>query len=79
MTERFGDVLSPIDADETRADLKRGHIRSWRLKAEELRTIADGMKTDAARRAMLNAAKNYERLADEAEENDKPHWAQTGA
>jgi hypothetical protein len=79
MTERFGDVLSPIDADETRAELKRGHIRTWRLKAEELRTMADDMKTDAARRSMLNAAKNYERLADEAEGNDKPHWAQTGA
>jgi hypothetical protein len=47
--------------------LKRERFRSWRMKAEELRTIADGMKNDHARRGILNAAANYTRLADEAE------------
>jgi len=50
------------------ADAKRSHIRRWRAKAAELRVIADGMKNDhRARRLMLNAAENYDRLADEAE------------
>jgi hypothetical protein len=35
------------------------------------------MKNDHARRGMLNAAANYELLADEAEERDKPEDAQS--
>jgi hypothetical protein len=43
-------------------------IRTWRAKAEELRKIADGLKSEHTRQLLLNAAVNYERLADEAEE-----------
>ena len=42
-------------------------IRNWRLKAAELRAVADNMKDPAARIGMLNAAATYETLADEAE------------
>jgi hypothetical protein len=58
--------------EETDDDPKRLHIRGWRAKAEELRSIAYGMKNDHARQKMLNAAANYERLADEAEKRYKP-------
>src|SRR5215469_8696060 len=55
MTDRAG------DGD---ADAKRSHIGGWRAKAEELRVIADGIKRHhRARRLMLNAAANYDRLA----------------
>ena len=53
-------------------DWRMSNVEDWRMKAEELRTIADGMTSDHARQKMLNAAANYERLADEAEKRDKP-------
>jgi len=53
-------------------DAKRLHIRTWRMKAEELRTITDAMTSDDTRRQLLNAAANYDRFADEAEARDKP-------
>jgi len=53
-------------------DAKRLYICHWRAKSEELRSIAEGMKNDYSRRLMLNAAANYDRLADEAEERDRP-------
>jgi hypothetical protein len=58
-------------SEQTDDDAKRLYVRRWRAKAEELRTIADGMTSDHARRQMLNASENYERLADEAEKRDK--------
>jgi hypothetical protein len=51
--------------------VKRLHIRTWRGKAEELRTIADGIKSEHTRQLLLNAAANFERLADQAEERDR--------
>jgi hypothetical protein len=48
-------------------DVTRLHIQTWRDKAEELRTIADGIKNEQTRQLLLNAAANYERLADQAE------------
>ena len=65
-----GDVQSRIE--EKRGELKQAHIRNWRMKAEELRTIAAEMRSADARRLMLNAAINYERLADEADELSHP-------
>ena len=50
------------------AEEKRAQIYAWRTKAEELREIAMGMKDVSSRRGMLNAADNYDRLADEAEQ-----------
>ena len=56
---------------DTSNDAKRLHIRTWRMKAEQLRTIVDGMKNEHTRRLLQNAAANYERLADEAEERER--------
>jgi hypothetical protein len=52
-------------------DAKRLYIRRWRVKAEELRTIACRMKSDHGRQKILNAAANYERLANEAEKDKR--------
>jgi hypothetical protein len=46
-------------------DHKLAAVRRWRTKAEELREIAMGMTDIGARRLMLNAAANYDHLAEE--------------
>jgi hypothetical protein len=61
-----------MTAKAMRSDAEHGRIRVWRLKAEELRTIADGMRDPSARSGLLNAAMNYERLADDAEGRFEP-------
>jgi len=40
--------------------------RIWRSRAEEFRTIGDGMTNDAARQTYYMLADDYERLADRA-------------
>jgi hypothetical protein len=40
----------------------------WRKRAEEIRTIADGMRDPEAKRFMLGLAKSYEVLAKRAED-----------
>jgi hypothetical protein len=42
----------------------------WRSKAREARMIADGLATEANREQLLDVAGNYERLAEEAEQED---------
>jgi hypothetical protein len=42
-------------------------IRVWRLRAEELRVLADTMEDAAARLGVLHAARNYEQMAANAE------------
>ena len=54
-------------------DWRMSNVEDWRMKAEELRTIADGMMmSDHTRHLLRNAAANYDRLADETEDRDKP-------
>ena len=43
----------------------------WRKRAEEIRTIADGMRDPEAKRFMLGLAKSYEGLAERAEERKR--------
>jgi hypothetical protein len=40
----------------------------WRGMAREARNVANGLATDTNRKQMLAVAENYERLAEEAEE-----------
>lgn len=42
-------------------------IRDWRKRAEELRTIAEGMRDKVARQRMLSGAATYDEMADRGE------------
>jgi hypothetical protein len=42
-------------------------VRRWRMKAEEIRTAAEGYGDGSARQALLNSAATYEALADATE------------
>jgi hypothetical protein len=44
-----------------------GQIRRWRMKAEEVRTAADGFGDGSARQALRSSAETYEALANAAE------------
>jgi hypothetical protein len=43
----------------------------WRARAEETRTMAETLEDDACRDIMLGIAKDYERMAQRAEERLK--------
>jgi hypothetical protein len=57
-----------------RADMPASFINDpahWRRRAEEARTIAEQMSDSPSKDAMLRIAKDYERLAERAEERAK--------
>ncbi len=60
-------LLGPRDKERPLDEQKRQHIRRWRAKAEELRTAADSMSNETARSSLLQMARNYERMAEQAE------------
>jgi hypothetical protein len=45
-----------------------GESRRWRMKAEELRAIADCVSNEIARDTLLQMAEGYDRLAQQMEE-----------
>ena len=47
--------------------MDRVRIRNWRQRAEELRVVAETMTDAQVRRHILDAAKSYERLANDME------------
>jgi hypothetical protein len=49
-------------------DLRLEQPRLWRLKAEELRTVADQIKNPMTRDSFLRMAEVYDRLARQCEE-----------
>jgi hypothetical protein len=52
---------------ERQMDTGPEQIRRWRMKAEEIRTAADGFGDGSARQALRNSAATYETLANTAE------------
>ena len=71
MVDNDSDDALRLQIRKATADAARLYIGTWRQRAEDLRAIADGMKSDFGRRGMLNAA-NYDRLADGAERRGRP-------
>jgi hypothetical protein len=45
--------------------------RHWRMKAEELRTVAEAATSQGARETFMSLARSYELLADRAEARAK--------
>lgn len=72
-TEQFERLLSeagdgvglPALSDMQTDPLER--IKRWRMRAEELRTIADGFANASAQATLRRAATNYDQLADRTE------------
>ena len=48
------------------------NARTFRLKAEELNTVADGAVSAVARRSLRNLARTYDRLADGEDARTQP-------
>jgi hypothetical protein len=61
VTYAFGDIPMSADRDRSKAKL-------WRERAEECRSVADGIKDETSRRQMMGVADSYDRMATLADE-----------
>ena len=59
--------LTPVRQTTRVRPVTREQVVRWRMRAEELRTTADQFRDPSAQRALLSAAANYEKLAEDAE------------
>ncbi len=60
---------SPLEADMPASFIN--DPEHWRRRAEEARSIAEQMSDSPSKEAMLRIAKDYERLAERAEQRAK--------
>ena len=61
------DTLGKLSQPESPIAEAIARARSWRAKAEEVRTAAESMGNNGARRSLLQLARDYEALAERAE------------
>lgn len=59
-------------AGSNKPDIAEDRGKRLRLRAEEARTVAEGMQSPEARQWLLGVAANYDRLADYIEGLAKP-------
>jgi hypothetical protein len=65
-----GKVRQTVEKLLNKPEPERGaqsQVRAWRMRAEELRTTADGLTVPSAQEELRRAAANYDTLADQAE------------
>jgi len=67
LAEAVAEVEHPAPLEKKAADDERLRVKRWRMRAEELRTIAAGLSEPMARESLQRAATNYDHLADGAE------------
>ncbi len=60
-------ALTPLRHPARSDPMTRARIVRWRLRAEELRTTAEQFSDPSAQRSLLGAARNYDKLAEDAE------------
>ncbi len=67
--ERTRTIVEEVSRKVGRAapDDPRAQITAWRMRAEELRTTADGFELPSAQEKLRRAAQDYDLLADKTE------------
>lgn len=65
--ERRSILESILVEQEAKLPADRDRIRQWRMKAEELRTVADQMADSRAQDTLRRTATTYDKLAADAE------------